>query len=213
MNTRLYNPRVVSWTTGTVPVLSDPFDRASSSAKATEDRQDRPDVAHFLVYLENVPDDDSVRPPEGVQWKSTGPAVSGAGNAALSTRSLAAAQRLTVPQSASRPESRWNRDRGRTGPVRAAAETVTRFCRDSFVLRARRHRLRMGPRSLIMGVINVTPDSFSDGGRFLQPDLAVEHGRKLVADGADLIDTSRGPGGLGRRGTEARHPRRRSAHR
>ncbi|MGH2981528.1 MAG: dihydropteroate synthase [Solirubrobacterales bacterium] len=39
-----------------------------------------------------------------------------------------------------------------------------------------------------MGVINVTPDSFSDGGRFLDPRRAIEHGRALVADGADVLD-------------------------
>jgi dihydropteroate synthase len=39
-----------------------------------------------------------------------------------------------------------------------------------------------------MGVVNVTPDSFSDGGRFLDPGAAVEHGRRLAAEGADLID-------------------------
>jgi dihydropteroate synthase len=39
-----------------------------------------------------------------------------------------------------------------------------------------------------MGVLNVTPDSFSDGGRYLDPSLAVKHGRQLVLDGADLID-------------------------
>ncbi len=39
-----------------------------------------------------------------------------------------------------------------------------------------------------MGVVNVTPDSFSDGGRYLDPDAAVAHGRQLVAEGADLLD-------------------------
>lgn len=39
-----------------------------------------------------------------------------------------------------------------------------------------------------MGVLNVTPDSFSDGGRFLEPELAVKHGRQLVHEGADLVD-------------------------
>ncbi len=39
-----------------------------------------------------------------------------------------------------------------------------------------------------MGVVNVTPDSFSDGGRFLDPVLAIEHGRALIAEGADIID-------------------------
>jgi dihydropteroate synthase len=43
-------------------------------------------------------------------------------------------------------------------------------------------------RCLVMGVLNVTPDSFSDGGRYLEPSLATKHGRQLVADGADLVD-------------------------
>lgn len=42
--------------------------------------------------------------------------------------------------------------------------------------------------TLVMGVVNVTPDSFSDGGLWLEHDAAVEHGLALVADGADLID-------------------------
>jgi dihydropteroate synthase len=40
----------------------------------------------------------------------------------------------------------------------------------------------------IMGVVNVTPDSFSDGGRFLDPHAAVEHGRRLVDEGAQMLD-------------------------
>jgi dihydropteroate synthase len=43
-------------------------------------------------------------------------------------------------------------------------------------------------RPLIMGVVNITPDSFSDGGRFFDPAAAVTHARQLIADGADLID-------------------------
>jgi dihydropteroate synthase len=43
-------------------------------------------------------------------------------------------------------------------------------------------------RTLVMGVLNVTPDSFSDGGRFLDPEAAVEHGLRMAADWADLID-------------------------
>jgi dihydropteroate synthase len=39
-----------------------------------------------------------------------------------------------------------------------------------------------------MGVVNVTPDSFSDGGRFLDPEAAVAHARRLVAEGADIVD-------------------------
>jgi dihydropteroate synthase len=43
-------------------------------------------------------------------------------------------------------------------------------------------------RPLVMGVVNVTPDSFSDGGRFRGPDDAVAHGLALLAEGADLLD-------------------------
>ncbi len=46
--------------------------------------------------------------------------------------------------------------------------------------------LAAGP--LVMGVVNVTPDSFSDGGRFLEPEAAIDHARRLAAEGADLID-------------------------
>ena len=43
-------------------------------------------------------------------------------------------------------------------------------------------------RPRLMGVVNVTPDSFSDGGRWADPESAVAHGLELVADGADIID-------------------------
>jgi dihydropteroate synthase len=43
-------------------------------------------------------------------------------------------------------------------------------------------------RPLLMGIINVTPDSFSDGGRFYDPQRAVEHAIRLVGEGADLLD-------------------------
>ncbi|MCA1981632.1 dihydropteroate synthase [Nocardioides sp. R-N-C8] len=43
-------------------------------------------------------------------------------------------------------------------------------------------------RPRVMGIVNVTPDSFSDGGRYLATDDAVSHGRELLADGADILD-------------------------
>jgi len=48
--------------------------------------------------------------------------------------------------------------------------------------------LQLGKRTLVMGVINVTPDSFSDGGLHFDPDCAVEYGLQLLQDGADIID-------------------------
>ena len=44
------------------------------------------------------------------------------------------------------------------------------------------------PLPLLMGVVNVTPDSFSDGGRYATAEAAVAHGRRLLADGADILD-------------------------
>jgi len=49
-------------------------------------------------------------------------------------------------------------------------------------------RLRDGERTLVMGVLNVTPDSFSDGGRFLDPAKAMAQAERLRAEGADIID-------------------------
>ena len=54
-------------------------------------------------------------------------------------------------------------------------------------LRCGRFRLPL-QRPLIMGVVNITPDSFSDGGRFFDPPAAVAHARALAEEGADLID-------------------------
>jgi dihydropteroate synthase len=48
--------------------------------------------------------------------------------------------------------------------------------------------LELGKRTLIMGIVNVTPDSFSDGGLYLEPDRAVAHAENLLADGADMLD-------------------------
>ncbi len=56
----------------------------------------------------------------------------------------------------------------------------------------------IGERPLIMGILNVTPDSFSDGGSFLSADAAVAHAERLVSEGADIIDVggeSTRPGG------------------
>jgi dihydropteroate synthase len=52
----------------------------------------------------------------------------------------------------------------------------------------RSRTLELGRRTLVMGIVNITPDSFSDGGLFLDPEAAVEHGRRLLDEGADLLD-------------------------
>src|SRR5688572_20873136 len=57
----------------------------------------------------------------------------------------------------------------------------------SRVLRCGRFSLDLS-RPLIMGVVNITPDSFSDGGRFLAPHAAAAHARRLIEEGADIVD-------------------------
>src|ERR1700722_15338388 len=70
---------------------------------------------------------------------------------------------------------------------------------DSGIWRFRDHTLTPGRPVLVMGVVNVTPDSFSDGGRYLDHAAAVRHGLELVRQGADLLDVggeSSRPGSL-----------------
>ncbi|MGH9789225.1 MAG: dihydropteroate synthase [Candidatus Acidiferrales bacterium] len=72
--------------------------------------------------------------------------------------------------------------------------------RQKFVLRAGKHRLALGERTLVMGVLNVTPDSFSDGGRFFGAKRAIRHALEMERAGADLIDIggeSTRPGSFG----------------
>lgn len=47
---------------------------------------------------------------------------------------------------------------------------------------------KLGERTYIMGILNVTPDSFSDGGKFLDPQAAIDHAKLMVKQGADIID-------------------------
>ncbi|WP_258234987.1 dihydropteroate synthase, partial [Paenibacillus agaridevorans] len=49
-------------------------------------------------------------------------------------------------------------------------------------------QLSLGDRTLIMGILNATPDSFSDGGRYMDVEAAVAHARSMVEQGADILD-------------------------
>lgn len=60
--------------------------------------------------------------------------------------------------------------------------------RETRALEIRGRRFTLGPRVWLMGVVNVTPDSFSDGGAYLDPIRAVEHGLSLAAEGAEIVD-------------------------
>ena len=68
----------------------------------------------------------------------------------------------------------------------ARVEQLQRQVERDWQLRTR--RLRLGARTQVMGVVNITPDSFSDGGLFLDPERAIEHGLQLLEEGADLLD-------------------------
>jgi len=60
--------------------------------------------------------------------------------------------------------------------------------RKSYSWKCRGRTLELGERTLVMGILNTTPDSFSDGGIFIDPDAAVEHALEMVEQGADIID-------------------------
>jgi len=60
--------------------------------------------------------------------------------------------------------------------------------RPAYIWELRRRRLELGTRTLVMGILNVTPDSFSDGGQFLSRDHAVGHALQMLDDGADILD-------------------------
>ena len=68
------------------------------------------------------------------------------------------------------------------------ADTLARFLRRNFRVPLPRGEIRIGPKPCLMGVLNVTPDSFSDGGRFADPERAIEQGLVLAAAGSALID-------------------------
>src|ERR1700677_657278 len=60
--------------------------------------------------------------------------------------------------------------------------------RSCYDWKLRTHSLPLGKRTLVMGVLNTTPDSFSDGGAFATPAQAIEHALAMFEDGADLVD-------------------------
>lgn len=60
--------------------------------------------------------------------------------------------------------------------------------RKLFFLKLKNREIRLGERTVILGVLNVTPDSFSDGGKFQDPDRAFAHALEMEEQGADIID-------------------------
>jgi dihydropteroate synthase len=71
---------------------------------------------------------------------------------------------------------------------RSIKETIKNISKTHYSLRCRKQTLTLGKRTLLMGVLNVTPDSFSDGGLFFDKEKAIAHGLRMVEEGADIID-------------------------
>jgi len=67
-------------------------------------------------------------------------------------------------------------------------ETLKNVRKNYYPLHCRKQSFLLGKKTLIMGVLNVTPDSFSDGGLYLNKERALEHGLRMVEEGADMID-------------------------
>ena len=55
-------------------------------------------------------------------------------------------------------------------------------------IRCGHHKLELGKKTIVMGILNTTPDSFSDGGKYTEIESAVEHAKEMVESGADIID-------------------------
>jgi dihydropteroate synthase len=59
---------------------------------------------------------------------------------------------------------------------------------NEYILKTSRRKIALGKKTMIMGILNVTPDSFSDKGLFCSPKKAIEHGWRMADEGADIID-------------------------
>ena len=67
-------------------------------------------------------------------------------------------------------------------------EALNNVSKTHFSIRCRKRTFTLGGRTLLMGVLNVTPDSFSDGGLYFNREKAIAHGLRMVEEGADLLD-------------------------
>ncbi len=78
---------------------------------------------------------------------------------------------------------------GRAGdPFFPLCEAIDRYRKREYAVVCRDRMLSLSGNPKIMGILNVTPDSFSDGGKYLSFDRAVEHGQEMAEEGADIID-------------------------
>jgi dihydropteroate synthase len=73
-------------------------------------------------------------------------------------------------------------------PDCSAGRVYNRCMRPVFNWKLRSRSLKLGERTLVMGIVNVTPDSFSDGGQFFDSDRAIAHALELLSEGAEIVD-------------------------
>ena len=154
-------------------LLNDSYGRAKQTLIDNRDLLER--MAEALLERETLTADDAAMLVQGI---------------ALPPRKTGAPPAIPVPMPGRRRAAeareagaaRWTG--GRSGVI-PAARRHARVSAVAWRLATRALRLN---RPLIMGIINVTPDSFSDGGKFFSPSAAAAHGRMLIAMGADLLD-------------------------
>jgi dihydropteroate synthase len=84
--------------------------------------------------------------------------------------------------------SKLKQDPGFQALGHSLEETLQNVSRACYRLRCRKRTFALGEKTLVMGVLNVTPDSFSDGGLYSEKEKAVARGLKMVEEGADFID-------------------------
>lgn len=72
--------------------------------------------------------------------------------------------------------------------AKSLLELLDNIRQQEYVLKTSRREIELGRKTLIMGILNVTPDSFSDGGLFYDQQKAVDHALQLIDEGADIID-------------------------
>lgn len=72
--------------------------------------------------------------------------------------------------------------------VHALKEALKNILKNQFTLRCGQRTFNLGERTLLMGILNVTPDSFSDGGLYFNQQQAIAHGLRMAQEGADIID-------------------------
>jgi len=67
-------------------------------------------------------------------------------------------------------------------------QLIENYGRKEYILKTAQREIHLGQKTLIMGILNVTPDSFSDGGLYYSQQKAIDHGLQMIAEGADIID-------------------------